>query len=65
MNENERNYLTQKQAAPRIGVHPSTLSRLCARGEGPPFYKIGNQKLFKVEDLEEWLEEQRNETDKK
>lgn len=51
--------ITQKEAADRLDIHASTLSRMCARGEGPTFYRIGRQKMFPVDELEAWMESRR------
>lgn len=61
----DKKFLNQSEAGPFLGVHYSTLSRWCAVGEGPPFYQVGAKKMFLVEDLENWLEEQRKNESKK
>ncbi len=58
--------LTEKQAAPYIGMSRSFLrpSRMNGRRQnrtaGPPFLKIGRKVLYLVEDLDTWLLEHRH-----
>ena len=58
--------LTEKQAAPYIGMSRSFLrqSRMNGRREnrtpGPPFLKIGRKVLYLAEDLDTWLLEHRH-----
>lgn len=53
--------LTEKQAAPYIGMSRSYLrqSRMNGRRQnrtpGPPFLKIGRKVLYLAEDLDTWL----------
>ena len=57
--------LTEKQAAPYIGMSRSFLrqSRMNGKREnrtpGPPFLKIGRKVLYLAEDLDAWLMEHR------
>ena len=59
--------LTEKQAAPYIGMSRSFLrqSRMNGKREnrtpGPPFLKIGRKVLYLAEDLDAWLLEHRHE----
>jgi len=58
--------LTEKQAAPYIGMSRSFLrqSRMNGRRHhrtpGPPFLKIGRKVLYLAEDLDTWLLEHRH-----
>ncbi len=58
--------LTEKQAAPYIGMSRSFLrqSRMNGRRQnrtaGPPFLKIGRKVLYLAEDLDAWLLEHRH-----
>ncbi len=58
--------LTEKQAAPYIGMSRSFLrqSRMNGRRKnrtpGPPFLKIGRKVLYLCEDLDTWLLEHRH-----
>ena len=58
--------LTEKQAAPYIGMSRSFLrqSRMNGRRQnrtaGPPFLKIGRKVLYLAEDLDTWLLEHRH-----
>ena len=59
--------LTEKQAAPYIGMSRSFLRQSRMNGErqnrtsGPPFLKIGRKVLYLAEDLDAWLMEHRHE----
>jgi len=64
---NRSRLLTEKQAAPYIGMSQSFLrqSRMNGRRQrrtsGPPFPKIGRKVLYLTEDLDNWLLEHRHE----
>ncbi len=59
--------LTEKQAAPYIGMSRSFLRQSRMNGKrqnrtpGPPFLKIGRKVLYLAEDLDSWLLEHRHE----
>jgi len=59
--------LTEKQAAPYIGMSRSFLRQSRMNGKrqnrtpGPPFLKIGRKVLYLVDDLDAWLLEHRHE----
>jgi len=59
--------LTEKQAAPYIGMSRSFLrqSRMSGKRQnrtpGPPFLKIGRKVLYLADDLDAWLLEHRHE----
>ena len=59
--------LTEKQAAPYIGMSCSFLRQSRMNGKrqnrtpGPPFLKIGRKVLYLAEDLDAWLLEHRHE----
>lgn len=52
-------FITMKEAAKRIGVHPVTLSRWAEKGK-VTYYKLGTRKKFRPEDVEKILEEARH-----
>ncbi len=59
--------LTEKQAAPYIGMSRSFLRQSRMNGKrqnrtpGPPFLKIGRKVLYLADDLDAWLLEHRHE----
>ena len=59
--------LTEKQAAPYIGMSRSFLRQSRMNGKrqnrtpGPPFLKIGRKVLYLADDLDTWLMEHRHE----
>ena len=59
--------LTEKQAAPYIGMSCSFLRQSRMNGKrqnrtpGPPFLKIGRKVLYLADDLDAWLLEHRHE----
>lgn len=48
--------LTIRQVADRLGVHEGTLYRMLRNGTAPASYKIGKRRLFKEQDVLDWLE---------
>lgn len=55
-----RRYLTLRQTAIYLGMSPTTLYRLTYRmADRLPFYKVGKLKLFRVEDVDQWMERHR------
>ena len=60
-------FLTEKQAAPYIGMSRSFLRQSRMNGKrqnrtpGPPFLKIGRKVLYLADDLDAWLLEHRHE----
>jgi excisionase family DNA binding protein len=55
-----RRYLTLRQAAVYLGMSSTTLYRLTYRmTDRLPFYKVGKLKLFRVEDVDQWMDRHR------
>jgi predicted DNA-binding transcriptional regulator AlpA len=52
--------IDREQAAAAIGVSVRTLDTLDATGKGPKALRIGRRRLYRVSDLEAWLEQQVN-----
>jgi predicted DNA-binding transcriptional regulator AlpA len=54
-------YLRPGQAAERIGISGSTLAklRLSPDSGGPSFFKVGRAVLYKVSELDAWVEARR------
>ena len=48
--------LTQRALADRLEISERTLERMRAEGSGPRFSKAGRRVLYRLEDVEEWLE---------
>ena len=48
--------LTTEEAAPFLGIKPSTLEVWRCRGEGPTFLKIGRSVRYRKSDLLDFLE---------
>ncbi len=48
--------LNTAQAAEYLGLSPRTLEAWRLRGGSPPFHKLGSRCLYRVSDLETWLE---------
>ncbi len=51
--------MTTPEAAEYVGLSPATLETRRTRGGGPPFVKLGVRVVYRLEDLDGWLEEQR------
>jgi predicted DNA-binding transcriptional regulator AlpA len=50
-------FLRPKAAATYLDISPSLLAKQIRLGTGPKFRKIGRVVLFKVADLDSWMEE--------
>lgn len=59
-------YLNIEQVAEIIGVPKSFIYRRTARGHDDPIphYRLGGHLRFKLDDVEEWIERHRNETER-
>ena len=55
-------YLTKEQAAAELGKRPRTLDRWHVERRGPKRTKIGRSIYFKKKSIENWLEQQTEET---
>jgi excisionase family DNA binding protein len=52
--------MTPNEAADYLGLPQNTLAQYRSQKKGPPYFKIeGHLVRYSVEDLEEWLEQQR------
>lgn len=49
------NPLSEREAAPRIGLKVSTLRKMRNVGNGPRFLKLGRSVRYREQDLDEWL----------
>jgi len=52
-------WLTEAQAANRLGLHFSTLWRWRQARTGPPHYLVNGRARYNVDELEAWLAERR------
>jgi excisionase family DNA binding protein len=59
-------YLNIEQVAEIIGVPKSFIYPRTARGHGDPIphYRLGGHLRFKLDDVEEWIERHRNESER-
>jgi predicted DNA-binding transcriptional regulator AlpA len=48
--------MTAKGASNFIGLSESTLAKLRLNGNGPIYCKLGRRVVYRVADLEEWLQ---------
>lgn len=51
--------LTPEQAAERIGLSYGKLAKLRMTGEGPAFLKLGRKIMYRIADIESWLDSKR------
>jgi excisionase family DNA binding protein len=51
--------LTEAQVARLLAVSLSTMKRLRASGDGPPFLRIGRAIRYRREDVDAWLRQQK------
>jgi hypothetical protein len=54
--EGDRLTVRQAVAAQLLDVSPALLRALHARGEGPTMIKVGRTRLYRIRDLERWLD---------
>jgi hypothetical protein len=50
--------LTEQEAAQSILSTPRTMARWRSTGTGPRFVKVGRRVVYRVQDLEAWLDRQ-------
>ena len=48
--------LTVHEAAKFVGLAPSTLAKLRLNGNGPTYCKLGRRVVYRLTDLEQWLQ---------
>ena len=53
-------FFTPKQLAAYLGSSVSALSQYRAQGTGPEYYKIGRAVRYRLSEVNEWLEQQKN-----
>jgi len=47
------------QTAKRLGLSVSTLAKMRLYGTGPVYSKLGRRVVYRLEDLERWIEQNR------
>ncbi|MCD6654392.1 MAG: helix-turn-helix domain-containing protein [Sulfurovum sp.] len=52
--------ITFKEMEEIFGLKKNTMTKLYMRGEFIPAVKIGNRNYFKVEELQAWIEKQKD-----
>ena len=50
-------FLSTEDLATYLGLSKSTIHQWCHEGTGPPFFKIGIHRRFRMEDVEAWLKD--------
>ena len=55
MKKPSERYLTTKEAAEYMSVHPNTLTKWRQRGEGPKFSRAGRSIRYKPQEIERYL----------
>ena len=53
----EKRYLTRRQVGEIFGISPKWLANLNSQGKGPRYLKLGKKVLYRVQDVEKWIEE--------
>ena len=48
-------YIGERETASTIGVTVDTLRNRLAAGSAPPFYKIGREKVFRLDEVDAWI----------
>ena len=61
INQENRPFLTIKEASNLIGISISTINRLIKKGDFPPKIKISPRRIvFMKYQVEEWIDKKRN-----
>ena len=55
----ERKYLSTREAAEYLGLSPRTLDRYRVSGDGPVFHRFGGRVRYTRSDLDAWAEQRR------
>ena len=55
----ERKYLSTREAAEYLGLSPRTLDRYRVSGDGPVFHRFGGRVRYTRSDLDAWAERRR------
>jgi hypothetical protein len=56
MNNSTPNYLDAKRSAAYLSLSISTLAKLRLSGNGPTYSKLGRRVIYRVGDLNKWVE---------
>jgi hypothetical protein len=56
MNISTPNYMDSKRSAAYLSLSISTLAKLRLYGNGPTYSKLGRRVIYRVEDLNKWVE---------
>ena len=56
-------FVTEREAAARMGVAAVTLRLWRGRGVGPAHYRFGRLVRYRPSDVDEWIEDRRREGD--
>ncbi|MGO9543270.1 MAG: helix-turn-helix transcriptional regulator [Rhodomicrobium sp.] len=51
--------LDNRGAAAVLGISPSTLNKARMTGDSPPFYKIGGRVVYRLGEIQAWLDTKR------
>ena len=51
-------YLTRKQVVECYPISLSHLAHMACQGRGPKFRKIGKSAIYRIDEVEAWIEEQ-------
>ncbi len=52
-------YLTRREISEEYPISYSTLAHMAMEGRGPPYSRIGKRAIYKVVDVERWIERHR------
>jgi excisionase family DNA binding protein len=58
--EDASEIMSVKQVAQYLGLDANVIYAKCARGD-IPYFKIGKQYRFKINDIQQWIQEKREE----
>lgn len=49
-------FATREEVATHLGIDPRTLDNWAYSDQGPTYYKIGNRRMYKWTDVNDWIE---------
>ncbi len=52
-------YLTRREISEEYPISYSTLAHMAMEGKGPPYSRIGKKAIYKVMEVERWIERHR------
>jgi len=55
----EMGYISEAEVSALVGVTPATARNRQSAGSFPPAYKIGREKLYRIDEVDAWIRRRR------